>query len=252
MGKDSESLDSTQELQDKIAELTEAKDFIELYISVINHDLFAPIKFINIIGDHLNTNKFTKTELLENFNLIINSTKRLELLCANLLELLSTTNTNESYSFEPVNIYTLVSGIRDFFQIGLKSKEIEFNNRIDPQLCLYTSESNLSVILSNLISNSIRFTQHGTITATTIILDNKITISISDSGKGINTEILEQLNNKNYKIDHKNSLKHRSYGFGYNLIFKLLPRINGEIFIESNSPGGTVVNLIIPHQKTRN
>lgn len=41
-------------VQEKIRELTQAKEFIELYVSVINHDIFAPIKFINIIGDNLN------------------------------------------------------------------------------------------------------------------------------------------------------------------------------------------------------
>ena len=70
-------------------------------------------------------------------------------------------------------------------------------------------------------------------------------ITISDTGDGIPDEIKHQLNQKNYKITNKNSIEYRSYGFGYNLIFKLLPKIKADILIEDNLPIGTSVTLKI-------
>jgi signal transduction histidine kinase len=241
------NVSSTQQpLQDRIQELTQAKEFIELYVSVINHDIYAPIKFINIIGDNLNPKRYTKPELLENFLLIINSTKRLELLCSNLLELLNTNN-NVTPSFTKINLYQLIQSIQEFFAVGFIAKEIRFINKIQSDLEIITIENHLSIIITNLISNALRFTQNGEICIESSADHNQTLLIISDTGKGIQSEIKEQLNRKNFKIQHKNAIKYRSYGFGYNLIFKLLSQIQADIHINNNRPQGTSVTLKLPN-----
>ncbi len=234
-------------VQEKIRELTQAKEFIELYVSVINHDIFAPIKFINIIGDNLNPKNYSKSELLENFQLIINSTKRLELLCANLLELLNPNHEQCSAEPQKILLYQLTESIKNYFHIGFITKEIEFINNIDPKLEIIALENQLTIIITNLISNAIRFTQKGTIHVDCQFIKSELHFIISDTGKGINPEIKEQLNRKNFKIKHKNAIEHRSYGFGYNLIFKLLPQLQADIRIENNLPQGTKVILKLPN-----
>lgn len=234
-------------LQEKITELTQAKEFIELYISVINHDIYAPIKFINIIGDNINPKNYTKTELLENFQLIINSTKRLELLCSNLLELLNPNKDNSTIEPQKINLYQLIESIKEYFSIGLMAKKIQFINALDPLLEIKSNDYHLSIIVTNIISNAIRFTQGGIINIESNIINSNIHLIISDTGRGIQPEIKNQLNGKNFKIQHKNDIKHRSYGFGYNLIFKLLPQLQADIQIENNLPKGTAVILKLPH-----
>ena len=234
-------------LQEKITELTQAKEFIELYISVINHDIYAPIKFINIIGDNINPKNYTKTELLENFQLIINSTKRLELLCSNLLELLNPNKDNSTIEPQKINLYQLIESIKVYFSIGLMAKNIQFINALDPLLEIKSNDYHLSIIVTNIISNAIRFTQGGIINIESNIINSNIHLIISDTGRGIQPEIKNQLNRKNFKIQHKNDIKHRSYGFGYNLIFKLLPQLQADIQIKNNLPQGTTVILKLPH-----
>ncbi len=234
-------------LQEKITELTQAKEFIELYISVINHDIYAPIKFINIIGDNLNPKNYTKTELLENFQLIINSTKRLELLCSNLLELLNPNKDNSTIEPQKINLYQLIESIKEYFSIGLMAKNIQFINALDPRLEIKSNDYHLSIIVTNIISNAIRFTHSGIINVESNYINSNIHLIISDTGRGIQPEIKNQLNGKNFKIQHKNDIKHRSYGFGYNLIFKLLPQLQADIQIENNLPKGTAVILKLPH-----
>ena len=231
------------ELQEKIEKLTESNEYNQLYISVINHDIYAPIKFINIIGDHLN-NQSSKEELLDNLQLIVNSTKRLQVLCSNILKLISSNEEIEK-SFTEVNIFNTINNIHQFFTIGFISNKNSFQNNIPNHLYFVTNENIIEIILTNLISNSLRFTQQGTITASAHETNEFLEITISDTGDGIPDEIKHQLNQKNYKITNKNSIEYRSYGFGYNLIFKLLPKIKADILIEDNLPIGTSVTLKI-------
>jgi len=233
------------ELQEKIHKLTESNEYNQLYISVINHDIYAPIKFINIIGDHLN-NQSSKEELLDNLQLIVNSTKRLQVLCSNILKLISSNEEIED-SFTDVNIFNTINNIYQFFNIGFIANKNSFQNNVPSQLYFVTNESIIAIILTNLISNSLRFTRHGTITASARVNSELLEITISDTGTGIPAEIKEQLNQKNYKITNKNSIEYRSYGFGYNLIFKLLPQLQADIHIENNLPQGTKVILKLPN-----
>lgn len=245
----SDALDPThydyQLLNAKIQELTDAKEFIELYISVVNHDIYAPIKFINIIGDNLNPQQFTKKELLENFQLIINSTKRLELLCSNLLQLLTAQQSTNPLPTARISLHSKIQEIQDFFAIGLITKQIKFHNTVPKSLFIVTNEDALSAILSNLVSNAIRFTQLGTIEVSCCFSNEQLQLTIADSGTGMPEEIKTQLNQKNYKIERKPAMEHRSYGFGYNLIFQLLQQIDGDIFIENNEPKGTRVTVTL-------
>jgi hypothetical protein len=50
------------------------------------------------------------------------------------------------------------------------------------------------------------------------------------------------------KIANRISIEYQSYGIGYNLIFKMLEIINGNIIVERLSIGGTKVTVQIPNQ----
>lgn len=118
-----------------------------------------------------------------------------------------------------------------------------------PKATLHECESPDEIIenlIKHNISNAIRFTHSGIINVESICINSNIHLIISDTGRGIKPEIKNQLNRKNFKIQHKNDIKHRSYGFGYNLIFKLLPQLQADIQIENNLPQGTTVTLKLP------
>lgn len=240
-----------EELKIKINQLIESNNNNQFYISVINHDIFAPIKFINLIGNQITNHnqRVTKYEILEHLNTIINTTKRLEILCSNIL------NHINSKRFEELEISSfpfleLVNELKLFFQIGLKLNQNELSIDINSENLITTNKDALTIILTNIVSNAIRFTNQGEISI--IHKYKKVnqlhTITISDNGKGISKEMMENINQKNLLILNRDSLKYNSYGIGYNLIFKMLQVINGEIKVSKNIPKGTKVTLTFPNQ----
>ncbi len=240
-----------EELKIKIDQLVESNNNNQFYISVINHDIFAPIKFINLIGNQITNHnqKVTKYEILEHLNTIINTTKRLEILCSNILNHINSKRFEE-LEISSFPIIDVINELKLFFQIGLKLNQNELLINLNNDSLITSNKDALTIILTNIVSNAIRFTNQGEISITHKL--NKVkhinTITISDTGKGISDKMLDNINQKNLQILNRDSIKYNSYGVGFNLIFKMLLVIKGEIKVSKNNPSGTTVTLTFPNQ----
>lgn len=240
-----------EELKIKIDQLVESNNNNQFYISVINHDIFAPIKFINLIGNQITNHnqKVTKYEILEHLNTIINTTKRLEILCSNILNHINSKRFEE-LEISSFPILDVINELKLFFQIGLKLNQNELLINLNNDSLITSNKDALTIILTNIVSNAIRFTNQGEISITHKFkkINQQHTISISDTGKGISDKMLDNINQKNLQILNRDSIKYNSYGVGFNLIFKMLIVIQGEIKVSKNNPCGTTVTLTFPNQ----
>lgn len=238
-----------QTLQMQVEKLTQSNNANQFYISVINHDIFAPIKYINMIGNQLSINNKShkKEDILNYINLIINTTKRLEILCSNILNHLNPNRIADTSNYQ-VNLFQLVIELREFLKIGLQFNKNQFIINIPENLEIRTNKDALNIILTNLVSNANRFTQNGIIQLNYFkdAHNNLHILEVMDTGKGITEDLIKSINQQNLKILNRNSIQYQSYGIGYNLIFKMLEVIQASLTIESNNPKGSKVVLKIP------
>lgn len=235
------------ELMVKVEELTQLNKINGIYISVINHDLFAPIKYINVVGDkvHEYQKRLKKADILSHLELIINSTKRLEILCSNILNERSSGNSFTSVQPD-VPIRSMVADLQSFVKIGLQINNNELIARIPAKATASTSKSALNIILTNLISNANRFTKNGTISIHYHKQSDFHYIEVKDTGNGMQPDVLEKIQNRTLRVNHKDSSELQSYGIGYSLIFKMLDIIKGDMKVASTPLKGTSVTIIFP------
>jgi signal transduction histidine kinase len=235
------------QLMAKVAELTQLNKINGIYISVINHDIFAPIKYINVVGDkvHEYQKRLKKADILNHLELIINSTKRLEILCSNIL--------NERFSgksfttVQPkIPLHSMVADLQSFVKIGLQINNNEMISKVPVKATASTSQSALNIILTNLISNANRFTKNGTISVHYHKKEDLHCIEVKDTGNGMQPDVLEKIQNRTLQVHHKDSSELQSYGIGYSLIFKMLDIINGDMKVASTPLKGTTVTILFP------
>lgn len=237
------------QLLSQVNQLSELNNANTTYISVINHDIFAPIKYINIIGDKIsqNFNQIKKADILLQFNHIIGTTKRLELLCSNILNYIHSNQNFESSKIE-INLHQLIEELRVFLSIGLEINQNKMVNAIPINIKIVSNQDALNIILTNLLSNANRFTKKGEIKIEIVEAENNTIISISDTGKGMNQFTLEKIREKSITVSHRNNLEYQSYGIGYSLIYKMLNLIQADFEINSKVDSGTCVKITIPKQ----
>ncbi len=119
--------------------------------------------------------------------------------------------------------------------------KLEFNVNENIPSILYGDCDKLYRVLSNILSNSVKYTNVGKIIFSIdgIIIDNKVELifKISDSGIGIKEENFDKVFSKFSKIDDKKEVK--GTGLGLYLSKKMIEMLNGEISFESTYEAGT-------------
>ena len=139
-----------------------------------------------------------------------------------------------------------INELHQFLGIGIGIQKNVLNNLISPDIFLNINKDALTIILTNLISNSNRFSKNGEISIRYQLAESCHLISVSDTGVGMDIQLMEQINQRNLQITNRNSITHKSYGIGYNLIFKMLEVLNADLVVFRNQPFGTVVQISIP------
>lgn len=129
-------------------------------------------------------------------------------------------------------------------------KKIKILESIPENFVVHTDKNMLSSIVRNLISNSIKFTpEGGEITISVAALDTGFAeISISDTGIGMNQEILNNLFVPDIKINRKGTNNESSSGLGLMICKEFVEKNGGILRVESEEGKGATFSFTIPLQ----
>jgi PAS domain S-box-containing protein len=158
---------------------------------------------------------------------------------------------NVEFGFE-----TLINKVLHILSIKAKEKNIELKNNIDPSISKVLKGDALRIeqILFNLIGNSLKFTDIGSVVLKCSLIkeySNKqeILISIIDTGIGIDETYLKSIFTKFSQEEKNTSRKYGGTGLGMTITKELVSLMNGEISIQSHKNEGTTVEIKIVLEK---
>ncbi|MEM7257830.1 MAG: response regulator, partial [Pseudomonadota bacterium] len=96
----------------------------------------------------------------------------------------------------------------------------------------------------NLISNAIKFTEHGEVTVSVVTqADNHFQFCIADSGIGISAEQKDQIFKEFYQGDNSTTRRFGGTGLGLTISNKLVSLLGGELKLANNQPQGSVFSF---------
>lgn len=202
----------------------------------ITHELRTPLTLIlGPLEDMQKSNSLSNKDA-QKISVIHQSAIRLLNLINQILEFRKTETQNKKLCVAHDNIANLV------YEIGLKYKElnrkpnIEFHIELEKDdMPLYFDKEVVTIVLDNLISNAIKYTEKGSIGLglRNVVRDNinYTEIKVSDTGFGITPEALPNIFNRYYQEggDHQAS----GTGIGLALVKNLVTLHEGEIRVES-------------------
>ena len=124
----------------------------------------------------------------------------------------------------------------------------------DVPLSLHGDASKLRQILTNLISNAIKFTEVGDVVVRTMLEDENnddvtIKIMVTDSGIGISQEDQHRLFRTFSQVDSSSTRKYGGTGLGLTISKTLAEMMNGDIGIDSNINQGSTFWFTFKHEK---
>lgn len=117
---------------------------------------------------------------------------------------------------------------------------------IDPIFYANVDPDHLKEIMSNLISNALKYSKEGTVKVEVVGDDTHIYISVKDSGIGIPAEDLPHLFQKFYRVDNTDTREIGGTGLGLYLSRRLAEAMDGHLNVVSTYGEGSTFTLDIP------
>ena len=220
----------------------QAKDQV---IAIMNHDILTPLKYLHITATNLEL-KLKDTDAVKPVGQIKATTKELEYLTSNLLSWVKFDSINQLDHKQVVDLHLLFESIIDFVLPFKQSDQVSILNNIPKDMVINGWYDPMRVLFYNLIMNSIRSTHKGFIDISAILTSNAITISIKDSGVGMENSMISYLLTGIKPMDNFVTPKYKNgNGVGYQIIRNLVKLIFAEINIISKSGVGTEVQIVL-------
>jgi signal transduction histidine kinase len=225
------------------------------FINIAAHELRTPI--MPILGDAIFLEKqfdAGKTEVKvdrEQVSSIIRNAKRLKRLASDILDITKIESHSLKLNKETFNIRdVIVSSISDI-KVQITSSNPEQLNNLhilyNPKdIFVFADKNRITQVMFNLLSNSLKFTENGNITIDVVLekdrVKNKdfVVVSISDSGQGIDPEILPRLFTKFVSKSFEGT------GLGLFISKSIIHSHCGEIWAFNNPGNGATFCFKIP------
>lgn len=151
------------------------------------------------------------------------------------------------------NINQLVNEVRESFILEARNKGLELSAELEEGLPLiFLDTDKITQVLSNFISNALKFTKNGKITLKTKLLENAIQVSVEDQGIGIHREDIPKLFKPFSQLAKANERKSGTTGLGLAISKKIIEsHYNGKIGVESVFGQGSTFYFVLPIKECR-
>ena len=156
----------------------------------------------------------------------------------------------------PFHFIKSIEDITTVYQQKAAEKGLQFITQLSPELPQYLmgDATRLNQIITNLISNSLKFTSSGSITVKSNVKSESdsiimVSITVSDTGIGIPQHQLKNIFDRFHQSDDAVNRKYGGAGLGLAIVKDLTKLMNGEIEVESREGYGTTFTISISFEK---
>ncbi len=154
---------------------------------------------------------------------------------------------------EEIDVVEAMNNICDTFEFNVKEKGLTLNRYgLEDELRAWTDGDKLEKIVSNLLSNALKFTPSGGhIDVTLDIVDDKVKVTIADTGKGIPEEQKENIFKRYYQLDNQTkAIVNWGTGIGLYYSRRLAELHHGSLTAGNREEGtGAVFTLMYPMEE---
>ncbi len=212
------------------------------FFSIISHDLRSPFTALLGYSQMLDEefDSLTQEEIKNSISSLRKTSKNVFQLLEGLLEWSRAQSDRIEFKQEVIDLFEISKNVEVLLKNVAVQKGINYLNQILKNTIVFADENMVNTILRNLVSNAIKFTNPGGIVNISSSEEhNKITVIVSDNGKGMTKNELDQLFKINVHFTTIGTNNEVGAGVGLILCKELIEKNGGEIWAESEPGKGS-------------
>lgn len=239
-------------LEEKLNEAKEASLEKTRFLSNMSHDIRTPISsmmgYINLSKTHID-NKDLVNGYLDKME---NNCKQLISIINDVLDISRIESGKASIDEYQQSLYSIIDEVKDLIEPIAKSREQNFKVNIEAENEEILADGvRLVKILSNILTNAVKYTHRCGNIDFNIQKDNEITkegyigyiFKISDNGVGISEEFLPHIFDPFERENDREIAAIQGTGLGLSIAKELTKMLSGELIVESEKYKGTSVTI---------
>ena len=235
-------------LVDARLEALNASQAKEYFLSNMSHEIRTPLNailgFVNLLIDEDISKKHRRY-----LDIILTSGENLLSIINGILDFSKLRSGEFTIDPKIFSVHEEISHTMELFVASATSKNITITSFIDPTIPseLFSDPLRITQILSNFLSNAIKFTPDGGIISVEATCENKIlNIRVKDNGIGISESDIKQIFTAFTQVKHSPDIKSYGTGLGLSICHQLAKHMNGEVTANSVLGKGSTFRLKIP------
>ncbi|HNA89384.1 MAG TPA: ATP-binding protein [Anaerolineales bacterium] len=212
----------------------------------IAHELRTPLSLI--LGHAEGVHDGVLQPSRENFEIIREEAERLEHLVSDLRTLSLADAGELSVEFQPVNLNELMSDVHTHYLTLFNQKRITLDLETAPGILTANLDpSRFAQVLNNILDNALRYTpEGGRVELKTQLTENRIQLSVKDSGEGVSSEEAQHLFDRFYRVSESRNRNDGGSGLGLAIAKSIVEMHKGRIWAESEKGKGLRVVIELP------
>jgi|GEM_PF-3964493 len=234
-----------------------AKKAEEYFLAMMSHEIRTPINSVVGLVDLMFDTTISK-EQTDYLSSIRSSADGLLRLLSNILDMSRLAQGNLTVHEAKFNLEEVIKdSVRTLrFAAADKNTELQIVNDLELPRFVEGDAMRVGQIIINLLNNAIKFTENGTITIKSKVLESddyktKIEFRVIDTGVGISKEKLERIFEKFKQADEDTMIKHGGSGLGLYIVQEMVTFLEGTVRVESEVGIGSTFIVTLNFKRAR-
>lgn len=212
------------------------------FLAAASHDMKQPVQALGLLVNVLqNTdNPHIRKNVIKEIEL---ATHAVESMITGILDLARIDAGHMEAHQQLVELEPLLTGVMAGYRHRCENKGLSLEVYFKDNLLVYADPMLLQRVLTNLLDNALKYTERGGITVQIKSEKERVNISISDTGIGLEPTEVASLQEPFYRGRSAQQMGVHGLGLGLSVIHHMLPLINAELTFESSPGKGTTAVL---------
>ncbi len=239
----------TAELEQANRQLQHLNKIKSEFVAVVSHELRTPLTSIKSFAEILKDDiEELDIETKQRFLTIINDeSDRLGRLINELLDLQKMESGRMIWKDVCIDLVGLLRDSMEFFSPAYHDKGLQLQLKLQqPECRLNLDADRIKQLMTNLLSNALKFTEHGGVTVTMTTTLAEVNVAITDTGLGIPEQDIEKVFESFHQVDSSETRRIGGSGLGLTICKEIVEHYQGRIWVESMLGVGSSFNFVLP------